>query len=126
MTFLHRLRSWFLWVFRRERLERSLEEHVQEYVEHSAADKIRDGISPEQARRAARMELGGVEQTKERVRTVLSPATLDACVKDVKFALRTMASNKTFTALAVVRTPPSSASWTRSCSDRYPWRIPAR
>ena len=49
MTFLHRLRSWFLWVFRRERLERSLEEHVQEYIQHSAADKIRDGLSPEQA-----------------------------------------------------------------------------
>ncbi len=102
MTILRRLRSWFLWIFQRQRLERSLDDDLQEYVEHSAADKMRDGISPEQARRAARMELGGVEQTKEHVRSVLSPATLDACMKDVTFALRTMASNRTFTALAVL------------------------
>src|SRR5688572_3886292 len=102
MTMMHRLRSWFRWVFRREMLERSLDDDLREYVEQSAAAKIRDGISPDQARRAARMELGGVEQTRERVRSVLSPATLDALVKDLTLALRMMASNKTFTALAVL------------------------
>jgi macrolide transport system ATP-binding/permease protein len=102
VTILHRFRSWFRWIVQRQKLERSLDDDLREYVEHSTADKIRDGIAPEQARRAARMELGGVEQTRERVRAVLSPTAIDACVKDVKFAFRTMASNKTFTALAVL------------------------
>ena len=102
MTIVHRLRTWFLWVFQRQRLERALDDDLQEYVQHSAADKVRDGLSPEQAIRAARMELNGVEQTKERVRSVLSPATLDACMKDVRFALRMMASNRMFTALCVL------------------------
>ena len=102
VTIVHRLRTWFLWVFQRQRLERSLDDDLQEYVQHSAADKVRDGLSPEQAIRAARMELNGVEQTKERVRSVLSPATLDACMKDVRFALRMMASNRMFTALCVL------------------------
>jgi macrolide transport system ATP-binding/permease protein len=102
VTILNRLRSWLRWIVHREKLEQSLDNDLREYVEHSAADKIRRGLSPEQARRAARMELGGVEQTRERVRTVLSPVALEACVKDVRFAFRTMTSNKTFTALAVL------------------------
>jgi macrolide transport system ATP-binding/permease protein len=102
MTILHRIRSWFRWALQRRRLERTLDEDLREYVEHSAADKVADGAFPEQALRAARMELGGVEQTKERVRSTLSPATLEACVKDVTFALRTWRRNKTFTALAVL------------------------
>ena len=102
MTILNRLRSWLLWIFQRQKPEQSLDDDLRDYVEHSAAEKIRDGLSPEQARRAARMELGGVEQTRERVRAVLSPVALEACVKDVRFAFRTMTSNKTFTALAVL------------------------
>ena len=54
------------------------------------------------ARRAARIELGGVEQTKDSVRATLSFAPIDNTLADLGFALRTLRGQKTFTAIAVL------------------------
>jgi predicted permease len=63
---------------------------------------VRDGLSPAEARRAAIIELGGLEQTKIRVRATLSFQPLDSLARDVRYAFRTMGRQKTFTALAVL------------------------
>ena len=47
-----------------------LSEELRAFVEHDADSKIRSGMTPEDARRAALIELGGAEQVKERVREV--------------------------------------------------------
>ena len=60
-------------------------------------------MSPAEARRAALIELGGVEQTKNRVRENLCRSSrLDALLRDTRYAFRTMRKQKTFTALAVL------------------------
>jgi hypothetical protein len=64
MTLLHRLTSIVRWLTQRDQAERELDEEMQAFVELSAADKVRQGIPPAQARRLAVLELGGVEQTK--------------------------------------------------------------
>ena len=102
MTILYRLRALLRWLFRRDEIERALDTDLQDYIERSAAEKVRVGISEAEARRAARIELGGVEQTKDSVRARLSVAALENTLADAGYALRTLSRQKTFTAVAVL------------------------
>jgi predicted permease len=102
MTILYRLRALVRWLFRRDEIERALDTDLGDYIERSAAEKMRAGISEPEARRAARIELGGVEQTKESVRARLSFAVIDNTLADLGFALRTLKRQKTFTTVAVL------------------------
>jgi predicted permease len=102
MRILHRAREYVRWLFRRREIEDALARDVQDYVERSAASKVQDGMPEDQAYRQARIELGGVEQTKERVRATLAFGPLETLVRDIRYALRTMRSQKSFTAVAVL------------------------
>ena len=48
-------------LFRKPRAERELDEELRDFLEESAAEKMRGGMTREEAWRAARMEMGGVE-----------------------------------------------------------------
>jgi predicted permease len=102
MSLLYRLRALLRWLLRRDEIERGLDDDLADYVARSAQQKERDGMSPKEARRAAIIELGGVEQTKIRVRETLLFRPLDSLQRDVRYAFRTMLRQKTFTALALV------------------------
>ena len=52
----------------KDKVERDLAEEVDSYLALSATAKERGGLDQEAARRAAALELGGVEQVKEQVR----------------------------------------------------------
>jgi putative ABC transport system permease protein len=101
MILLHRLASILAWIVRRDRLERRLDEEMRTFVDMSAADKVRDGIPAAEARRLAVVELGGVEQAKERVRTGRHGAMLDEVAGDVRYALRLLVKQRTFTVVIV-------------------------
>jgi hypothetical protein len=73
---------------RRDRVERDLNDELRATVEVLAAEKMRAGMAPDVARRAALAELGGIEAIKERVRDVRSGATLDTLSQDVRYASR--------------------------------------
>jgi predicted permease len=102
MTILYRLRALVRWLFRRDEIEHALDSDLEDYIERSAAEKMRTGMSESEARRAARIELGGVEQTKERVRATLSLGPIETFIADAGYALRTLRRQKTFTAVAVL------------------------
>ena len=69
MTLLHRLASIVRWIVHRNRAERDLNDELEAFVDMAAADRMRDGAAPAEARRSAVLHLGGVEQAKERVRS---------------------------------------------------------
>jgi hypothetical protein len=102
MTFLHRLASIVRGLLHRDRAEQDLHDEVEAFVEMAIADRVRDGASPADARRLAVLDLGGIEQTKERVRTYRHGALLDELGRDVPYAIRTLAKNRAFTATATV------------------------
>src|SRR5713226_3869043 len=52
-------------LFRKKKFEQELDDELRSYVELKAAEKIRCGMSPEDALREARRELGGMDQVKE-------------------------------------------------------------
>src|SRR5688572_936432 len=102
MIWWHRVRAFIRWLVRREELERALDRDLADYLERSAAEKMRRGMSAADARRAARIELGGVEQVKDSVRERLTCYPLDTFARDLKYALRAMVRQKTFTAVAAL------------------------
>jgi len=101
MTLLHRLVSVLRWIVDRNRAETALDDELRAFVDMAAADRIRDGATPEEARRMALMHLGGVEQAKERVRTARHGAWLDEVSRDVRYALRMCRRNPGFSAVVV-------------------------
>src|SRR5688500_9749679 len=101
MTLLHRLASILRWVVWRDQAERDLNDELQAFVEMAAADRIRDGATPAEARRMAVLQLGGVEQAKERVRTARHGGWLDAVWRDVHYGLRQVRRNPGFSAIAI-------------------------
>jgi predicted permease len=101
MTLLHRLASIVRWVLRRDRAERDLNDELDAFVEMAAADQIRDGATPAEARRRATLQLGGLEQARERVRDGRHGAWLDAFGRDIRYGMRQVRRNPAFSAVAI-------------------------
>jgi putative ABC transport system permease protein len=102
MTLLHRLASIVRWIVHRDDAEQDLHDEVRAFVEMAAADKVRDGASAAEARRMAVLDLGGVEQTKERVRAGRHGAWLDDLGRDLRYAFRICSRNPGFSAVIIV------------------------
>ena len=75
-----------------------LEGHLAMHAE----DGVRAGLSPEEARRQALIRLGGMEQTRQAYRERRTLPWVEALLQDVRFAVRMMARNRGFTAVAIV------------------------
>ena len=108
MKFASRLASMVSWILRRSRAEAKLDEEMRAFIDMSAAQKMREAqsrgeaLSDADARRLARLELGGIEQVKEQVRTRRHGALLDDTARDVRYAFRSFARHRGFTAVVLL------------------------
>jgi putative ABC transport system permease protein len=75
---------------RRDRLERDLDRELRYHMDRRVEDLITDGSSEPEARRRASLELGGVPQVQEAVRETWIWRWLDALLRDVRYALRSL------------------------------------
>jgi len=96
-----RFRSWLRRLLRRGAAERELDEELSSYLDHLIDEKIAAGTPPEAARRAARLEMGAVDDTAEQVRDARAGAGFDRLVRDLRFAARSFRRTPGFTALAL-------------------------
>ena len=101
MTLLHRLASILRWMFRRNQAERDLHDELEAFADMAAADQVRDGATAAEARRRAALQLGGLEQAKERVRGARHGAWLDVAGRDLRYGLRQVRRNPAFSAIAI-------------------------
>ncbi len=87
-------------LFRRARTH-DLDDEVAHYLEMSAAEYVRSGLSRDEATRRARVDFGGVEAAKEGVRTAGWQGALDTLLRDVRYAFRGFRSAPGYSLLAV-------------------------
>ena len=92
----------FTWWMQRRRKEHQLREELQFHLAEEADERQANGLPADQARLAARRDLGNATLVQEDARTLWTWIALDQLAQDIRYALRSMVKNRAFTALAAL------------------------
>src|SRR5947208_11633446 len=87
-------------LFRTSDLDRDFEEELQSHVAMLTEDNLRRGLTPEEARRAALIRVGGAASLHERHREARGLPAFDSLLNDLRFALRLLIKDRWFTLYA--------------------------
>jgi len=93
--------NWLLRLFRKSRAESDLDKELRFHLEQQIADSVAAGMSPEEARRHAQQEFGGLERVKEEVRDTRWETHFDNLLRDFRYALRTLRKDRRFALIAI-------------------------
>jgi predicted permease len=94
--------TWWNRLLHREKMEDQLDKELGFHIEQLTADLIARGHAPTEARRLARLELGGPEQVKEDCRDARGTRWAEDFIHDVRYALRTLRQRPGFAAIALL------------------------
>jgi len=89
-------------LLRKEQVDRELDEELRAYQEMAAEEKMKQGMNPNAALRAVRLERGSVEITKEIVRAGGWESFVETCWQDLRYAQRRLRMAPTFTIATVL------------------------
>ena len=88
------IKSVFANLFRRNRVDQDLDDELRAYVDLATDEARGAGLSDDEARRAALVELGGVEQVRESIRDARAGAVIDQLRQDFVYAIRMLGRNR--------------------------------
>lgn len=88
--------------FRKDSLDRDLNHEMASHLEMAVDENLKRGMSPEEARRQALVRFGGTQQAREHHRETRGLPWLDAMMHDLRFTLRTLRKDRSFTIIALL------------------------
>jgi putative ABC transport system permease protein len=97
-TLVARLLALFRW----RGLDVDLDQELRSHLEMAVERNLRQGMNPEQARRQAFLELGGIEQTKQDYREHRGLPMIETALQDLRFGFRMLRRSPGFSALAIL------------------------
>ena len=89
-------------LLQKSRSEAELDQELRFHVDRQIADYVAAGLSPEEARRRARLEFGGLDRVKEEVRDTHWETHLDNLFRDFRYAIRNLRRDRRFTFIAIL------------------------
>jgi hypothetical protein len=95
---LRRLRSFF----RKGPLDQELDAEMASPLEMSIEENLKRGMTPDEARRQALIQFGGMQQARENHRDARGLPWLDVLIQDLRFTFRTLRRDRGFTIVAVL------------------------
>lgn len=102
MSIIRQIASGLRALAHRRDTDRELDDEVEHYLERATAALVARGLTPDEAIRAARLELGNRTTVREQVRTAGWEHRLDTTLGDVHYALRTLRRNRGFALVMIL------------------------
>lgn len=93
--------NWLRRLFNKRQLETELANELRDHIERQVSDYRQAGLTDQEARRQALLDLGGVEQVREECRAARGTLWVESTVQDLRLALRTLRKSPGFTLTAI-------------------------
>src|SRR5579864_2926652 len=94
--------NWLNRFWHREQMDAQLEKELALHIDEHMSDLIAQGYDPKEARRLARLDLGGPEQVKEQCHDARGTRWFEDLLQDFRYALRMLGKNRRFAAVALL------------------------
>jgi predicted permease len=102
MSLMSRAKHLYRRFLDRDRSEAELDEEIESYFETLIERRMAQGLTREQAWRAARLEFEGPDRVKERVRETAAGAAIEITLQDIRYACKLLRKNPGFAAIAIL------------------------
>src|SRR5690348_6777750 len=93
--------TWWKRLLKKNEMEKQLEKELRFHLDQHVADLVKQGRDPAEARRVAKLSLGGPEQVKEECRDARGTRWLDDFWQDCRYAVRTLRQKPGFAAVSL-------------------------